>query len=131
MRVYRVQDQEGHGPFRPGFSATWSDAEWAPGMKPLPTFMEEFGRDLIDRLGLPGEHFGSAVRTAPEIRKWFSPTEQRCLIDLGYNVVALKVSRVLAESKNQLVFARRMPLRHGAIIVSWPTISSAYREGEQ
>lgn len=130
MRVYRVQDNEGRGPFKPGFSQVWADPDWAPGMKPLPTFMEEFGRDLIDRLGQPGEYFGSAVRAAGDICKWFSADERRRLCDLGYSVVALKISRILAESENQLVFARRTPLRHGAIIVPWP-VEQSPQEGKK
>ena len=35
MRVFRVQDANGRGPFRPGFSREWCDDDFAPGMLPL------------------------------------------------------------------------------------------------
>jgi hypothetical protein len=120
VRIYRVQDREGRGPFKPGFSKVWADDDFAPGMKPLPTFMEEFGHDIIERLGRVGEYFGSGVLSHQDICKWFSATERRKLCDLGYDVVSLKVSRLLASSENQVLFARETPLHRGAIIVGWP-----------
>ena len=119
-RVFRVQDREGRGPFKPGFSKMWCDDDFAPGQENLPTFLEEFGFDIIDRLGKPGEYYGSAVRTIAEICRWFSATERARLASLDYNIVSLRANRILAESKNQLLIARRAPLANGAIIVSWP-----------
>lgn len=55
-RVYRTQDSEGRGPWRPGFSRVWCDAEFGPGAESLPPWGAEFGADLIERRGLPGEH---------------------------------------------------------------------------
>lgn len=129
VRVFRVQDANGRGPFRPGFSREWCDDDFAPGMLPLPTWMEEFGRDLIDRLGRPGEHFGSAVRTIGQISRWFSATEQNRLEKHAFNVVSLHVTRVLAESANQLVFARGMPLARGALIVPWQSLKGINHDG--
>lgn len=120
IRVYRVQDREGRGPFRPGFSREWADETFNNGTVAMPTWMEEFGSDLIDRSGHAHEHFGTAVRTIDQLCKWFSPTERARLAVCGYNVVSLAITRVLAESDNQLVFARRRPLHHGVIIVPWP-----------
>src|SRR5262245_6350137 len=57
-RVFRIQDAEGRGPFKPGFSNRWTDEDFAPGMKPMPPWGDEFGWDLIERLGYPDEHFG-------------------------------------------------------------------------
>lgn len=123
--VYRVQDEDGRGPFRPGFSCEWADEEIAPGMDALPTWPEEFGCDLIDRCGRRGEHFGTAVRSAKLLGKWFSATERHRLQMLGFNAVRLRTNRVLAESENQLVFARTRPLNRGAIIIPWPVVNSA------
>lgn len=120
MRVFRVQDNEGRGPFKPGFSRTWCDDEFAPGQENLPPFFEEFGWDIIDRLGKPGEYYGSAVKTLGEICRWFSSTERARLSQLNYNVVSIKAHRVIAESKNQLLIARRTPFVNGAVIIPWP-----------
>lgn len=118
-RIYRIQDNEGRGPFRPGFSRQWADEVFAPGMIPLPTFMEEFGCDIIDRLGRPAEFFGSGVRKLADLGKWFSTTERQRLAVLGFGIRTMKVSRILAESENQLVFARSMPLTFRATLIPW------------
>jgi hypothetical protein len=120
MRVYRVQDAEGRGPFRPGVPAVWADEFFAPGMDEMPSWMEEFGADLINRKGLPGEYFGTAVRLLGHLRKWFSCAEMARLDALGYRPVCLTIQRILAESGNQLIFARRAPLAKGALLVPWP-----------
>lgn len=119
MRVFRVQDTDGRGPFKPGFSKNWADEQFAPGIKALPTMMEEFGWDLIEREGRAGEHFGTAVRSVDRLNAWFSPTEQRKLEALGFSIVSLIPGRILAESENQLIFARKAPLRCGVIILPW------------
>lgn len=117
--VYRVQDLAGRGPFKPGFSRKWADQDFAPGIVPLPTFMEEFGVDIIERLGQDGEHFGSAVRTLEQINKWFSSTERRKLNRLGYRLVKMEADRILAESKNQLLIARKRPFHRDILVVFW------------
>lgn len=120
VRVYRIQDREGRGPFKPGFSRFWADEEFADGVLGLPTILQDFGADLITRLGRDGEHFGTAVRTPQELQKWFSNTEMAKLADLGYNPVSLRIDRVLAESSSQLVFAKSAPLTSGAVMIDWP-----------
>lgn len=120
MRVFRIQDADGRGPFKPGFSSSWTDEEFAPSMLSLPPWGTEFGWDLIEKKGWPGEHFGTAVRSLSALNRWFSPTEQRKLSILGYRAVELRADRILAESDCQLVFARRKPLRLGAKPQPWP-----------
>jgi hypothetical protein len=125
LRIYRVQDAGGRGPFRPGFSAQWLDDELAPDRLELPPWTEEFGFHLIQLRGKPGEHFGTATRSIDGLRKWFSPTEQAKLRLFGYNIASFEDARVLAESEHQLVFARARPLNRGAIIVPWEAMSWA------
>ena len=121
MRVFRIQNNiDGRGPWQPGFSIKWADDDFAPGMFQLPTWMEEFGADLLARLGERHEYFGCGVRELDKIKLWFSNSEKDRLMKLGYNVVSLRIERILAESKNQLVFARRRPLYEGAVIVEFP-----------
>lgn len=116
--IFRVQDAEGRGPFRPGFSRMWIDESEAAPL--LPTWMQEFGEDVFARLGRDGEHYGSAVRTLDGVTHWFNANERRKLAEFGFHVVSFRDARVLAESPNQLVFARRLPLNVGATIRRWP-----------
>lgn len=110
--VYRVQDAEGRGPFRPGFSHWWVE-ERADHEKLLP-WMVEFGPDAIPRDGWPfGKHFGSACRTLEQLRRWFTASEYATLQSYGFQAVEMDVSRVLRESDIQLMFQRARPLRSG------------------
>lgn len=113
-RVYRVQDRDGRGPWRPGLSHKWADKDFAPGQQAMPTWHAEFGEDVIERRGLPGEHYGSAVRSIKDLSKWFSDAELERLRALGFQVVSIGPVRILAESKNQVVFASRVPLAKAA-----------------
>lgn len=105
-RVLRIQDAEGRGPYKPGFSKVWCDNYGEP---PPPTWMHEFP-GLLRRMNDECAHYGAACRSIEQLRKWFTPTELCRLQLLGYHLVAMEVDRVLAESKNQLVFMRRKPL---------------------
>jgi hypothetical protein len=91
-------------------------------MLPLPTWGQEFGTDLIDRTGHAGEVFGCATRTLEGISRWFSASEAPRLEVLGFSVVSILPGRILAESPNQIVFARYAPLTRGLIVIPWPSI---------
>ena len=129
MIVYRVQDRKGRGPFKPGMSKRWADQDFAPGMQAIPTLLEEFGEDILDREGLPGEWFGSAVTSPQGLLKWFSPTEWPRLYRLGYRPVQMFADRILAESENQVLFARRRPLYRQVRVIPWPNTLSGGPQG--
>lgn len=124
--VYRIQNDVGRGPFKPGFSHHWADDSFTAGCKAFPTWMEEFGEHLIQKRGRPGEHFGSAVRTIEKLCEWFSPTERLKLAAMNYNAVSMTIDRVLAESQNQLVFARKLPLHWGVVVVPWVAVPRTF-----
>lgn len=108
LTVYRVQDDEGRGPFRPGFLRHWfEDRESYP-----PSFVEWFG-DPRPHLR-PGESAGCGCRSMEQLARWFKPSELRTLADFGYRVVRLDADRVIGENDNEVLFARRRPLRFGA-----------------
>jgi hypothetical protein len=117
--VYRVQDREGRGPWRPGFSAKWlHDSDL-----PLPAaFFEEFGWRLADvpRMFRRGEFGGCGCRTLEQLARWITSTEAERLRVYGYVIVRMTIDRVLAESENQVVFARRKPLSQDVEIIPWP-----------
>lgn len=104
-RVFRIQDADGRGPYKPGFSALWCDQYGNP---PPPTWIEEFP-GLLRRMNEEA-HYGAGCRSIGQLAKWFTPTELARLYVRGYRLVEMEVDRVLAESKNQLVFKRTKPL---------------------
>jgi len=111
--VYRVQDAEGRGPFRPGFSHWW--VEERPDHDNLVPWMQQFGHDALQRAGWPfGKHFGCACRTLEQLRRWFTAGEYATLERFGFQAVRLDVARVLHESEIQLLFQRAKPLRADA-----------------
>ena len=115
-RIYRVQDRDGRGPYRPGVSKLWVDHN---DVLPPPTWMAEFGSDLRTQMH-PDEYVGCGMRRLDQLERWFSPSERVRLQALGYRLVALNVDRIIAESENQVVFGRRRPLVSGVTVMRFP-----------
>jgi hypothetical protein len=105
-RIYRIQDADGRGPYKPGFSHVWCDSF---GLPPPRTWMEEFP-GLHKRMN-EDMHYGAGGNSIEQVRKWFTPTEYCRLLILGYRLVSMEVDHVMAESRNQLVFKRAKPLK--------------------
>ena len=119
--VFRVQHKaDGRGPFRPGFTATWSDDAGHILRSTRPSWIDEFGSDAVQHGGRPSEHFGSAVAKHADLANWFSSGERGRLADLGYVCVRVPDARVIAASPNQVLFARAKPLTVGVQRVRWP-----------
>lgn len=113
IRIYRWQDTEGRGPYRPGLSLYWK----APDHEARnPAMQDEFGWDVFAKVS-PREHRGCAFRSPEQMREWFTLEERDRIALLGYQFVAMDVDRIVAESPRQVVFARRRPLRFGAEVV--------------
>jgi hypothetical protein len=112
--IFRVQDREGRGPWRLGLSAQWSDPADPPEL--LLPWHVEFGPWILppesERVG---KFYGCGTRDLEQLRRWFSPTEYRRLLDLGFAVVRMDVDRILAESRNQLVFERARAMNKGVV----------------
>lgn len=110
--VFRVQDKDGRGPWKPGFSQRWvedrPEEEWAA----LVPWQMQFGNVL--RRSIVDISRGSGCRSLEQLRRWFTPTEYATLRSFGYSAVKMEVGRILAESDIQCVFERAKPLRDGA-----------------
>ena len=114
--IYRIQDAEGRGPYRPGFAHRWTDPD-APTSSRQPFFFEFPDLDIA-RLD-PGRS-GCGFRTMDQLLRWFTPFERQKLAALGYAVVSMEADEILAESEYQLVFKRRLPLSIGALAIPIP-----------
>jgi len=111
--VYRIQDCEGRGPFKPGFSKQW--IEERPDHENLQPWFIEFGR--VDHRVMTGETAGSACRSLEQLRRWFSKREYRRLKKCGYRAVKMNVNRIIAESDIQCFVGRAKPFCKDAEIV--------------
>ena len=109
--VYRVQDRDGRGPWKPGFSQVWftdrTEEEYAA-LAPWPLEIM-----LAIRQASQGKAVGYACESLEQLRRWFTPTEYKTLRGYGYRAVKLEVDAVLARSDMQCVFVRSKPLNIG------------------
>jgi hypothetical protein len=114
IKLYRIQDSEGRGPYRPGgFAELWLDPG-EQGMSRQPPGPWQFGREPYTRAS------GHAFRSVEQLCRWFSPSERRRLAGLGFNVVSFMADGIVIESEEQVLFARRLPMTKGAFILPWP-----------
>jgi hypothetical protein len=110
MKVYRIQDKDGRGPFKPGFSHHWvEDREDHDNLKP---WYEEFGpvhlKMNFRRLG------GSACLTIDQLKRWFTASEYNTLIHHGYAAVEIEAGKIIAQSDIQCFFECHHPLNQKA-----------------
>jgi hypothetical protein len=103
--VYRIQDRDGRGPYRPGFSHKWSDAEGPI----LPTIFEDFGPNLTRLFARPG-HYGCAFLQLDQARTWFSKREAAKLAALGFSLVEISDAEIVASAPRQVLIRRDRPL---------------------
>ena len=107
--IFRVQDADGRGPWKPGFSSQWMDRtrdEWLPPIyDELNIHPHHLGR-LVPR----GMNAGCGCRTMDGLRRWFSRAELRRLSRHGYSVVRVVPDKILAETPTQVLFGCFKPL---------------------
>lgn len=104
--VYRWQDENGRGPYKPGFSHVWTDPDHNIRN---PSIMEEFGMKLWSRIPNEYKHRGCAFQSLDQMNKWFSAEEQEKLRNHNYTLVTIDADRIIAMSKRQCVIACRKP----------------------
>ena len=107
--IVRIQDAEGRGPWRPGFSHMWVRDDTPMKHGAIYAEMPGFGM-LVDLAHQRGEHIGCAVR-AGRLHEWFSPGDLRRLRDYGFSLVDASRCRVIAETHSQVVIGSQKPLR--------------------
>lgn len=106
LYVYRIQDAEGRGPWKPGFSHKW--IETRPDHDNLLPWYFEIGP--VHERACTWESVGSGCGSIDSLRRWFTASEYATLLKYGYRAVRMKVDRILGHSKIQCVFARLKPL---------------------
>lgn len=111
MTIYRIQDKDGRGPWRPDFSHRWvEDRDDHDNLPPWPL---EFGNALARRRN--GMHVGCGCLTLEQLRRWFTASEYKTLTDFGFKAVQMQANRILAQSNIQCVFERAKPLKIGVV----------------
>jgi len=109
MRILRIQDKSGRGPWRPGFSAQWL-SENGP---PLPPAIQETVPNfsaIVAKAHNAGLHIGCAVREE-DLRHWVQSCEMQKLMAMGFRIVNASQCQVLAHDDHQVLIASKKPLR--------------------
>lgn len=107
VSLVRVQDREGRGPWRPGFSHQWSTDQNMMVGKPINMEVKNFAK-IVEKAHRAGMHIGHAVR--PEnLHLWFTQGELQTLTRLGFTLVDASNCEVLAETKTQALIAWWLP----------------------
>jgi len=111
-RLFRIQDADGRGPYKPGFSKQWVDMEKDDRLCP-PMFAEfPDWRKHFDRAAARGfVHFGCCMRGIQGFHRWFTPAEIERLSGFGYRLVDASGLTVVCEGKAQVIGASRWPLK--------------------
>lgn len=111
-QIYRVQDEKGRGPWRPGFSHLWVEPDREI---PAPFYVEFPDIDLAE--AQQKGNLGCGCASLEQLKKWFSEDEYNRLLLLGYKAVRMKADSVVRESENQVVFIRQQALRKNVVRV--------------
>lgn len=106
--LWRVQDIDGRGPYRPGFSRYWSSLD---GPTVLP-WWTEIGLSLEQAIArIPQNmHGGSAFASLDQLAAWFTAEERERLDAFGFVIVRFRPDKIIAETPTQVVFAQNHPL---------------------
>jgi hypothetical protein len=117
--VCRIQDAEGRGPYRPGFSHRWSEREDGPD----PVFVAFPGIMAIaqQKVNKYGGAVGCAFRTLEQAANWFSPSEVLTLAKHGYSLCWMRPDEILAEDDDQMVIWTQTPFAKAVIYTGWRT----------
>jgi len=115
--IYRIQDKDGRGPYKPGKSHEWLDEDNIG--ETQPSVFDQFGMNW-QKGALYGQYVGCAFRNIDQLYIWFSPTELRRLMAKGYRIVSMDDVTILRESANQCVFVRNRPFKEGIIRIPTP-----------
>lgn len=115
-RIFRVQDSEGRGPWRPGLSHKWSEERPESEYAALVPWMVEFKGKMKPHI--TGMRLGCGCLTHEQLRRWFTQGEYAKLLGYGYQSVSMIADRILAASDKQCVFQRARPLHEEVEVFS-------------
>lgn len=107
--IVRIQDKQGRGPWRPGFSHTWLDPD-GPALPPAIQETVKNFSEIVNKAHSKGFHIGCAVRDG-RISDWVSDSEMDRLKREGFFLVNATQCQILADDGRQVLIACKKPLR--------------------
>lgn len=109
MRIFRIQDKDGRGPWKPGFSHRWLDADGPPLPPAITATLRDF-HGIAAKAHAKGMHIGCAVWEG-KLSEWVTGAEWERLKGFGYFVANAGQCQVLADDGMQLLVASKKPFR--------------------
>ncbi|TXH44392.1 MAG: hypothetical protein E6Q97_32760 [Desulfurellales bacterium] len=106
--IYRIQDRDGRGPWKPGFSGRW--VEHRDDHKLLQPWYIEFPDLKLEK----GWRYGCGCETRKQLQRWITIGEYTTLRILSYRSVMIDACEIVASSDIQCVFRKREKLNVGA-----------------
>lgn len=107
--VYRIQDKDGRGPFKPGYTDTWLDNDRT--FFPKAPIREQ---QWIQKIADPDFHIAFVCETIDQLKNWVSETEYARLKKDGYNAVKIAVDKIWTLD-GQAIAGRKKQYRKQAI----------------
>lgn len=109
VQLIRLQDKDGRGPWRPGFSKLWMDEEGPDLGLPIHEDFKDF-YTLTQNAHRQEKHIGTAVREN-KVNLWFTGNEMKKLFSMGFKFVDCSDCEILVENDRQAIIASRLPLK--------------------
>ena len=106
--VYRIQDREGRGPFKPGVTVKWK-SRLGLDMEPIWNELGISAFDIVSKIP-QGMHSGCGRESIEQLALWFNTTERKTLHSLGYGLIVFEPTQILLRSPTQVLFAHLLPL---------------------
>lgn len=119
ITIFRYQDDEGRGPFKPGMADRWLvDHESKPiGLIEMDPMKVRRAIYSFAKLNRGEHHFGFGCKSLDDLFQWFIPDERKRLKKLGYQIVSVLGHQILG-NESEILFSRRLPLAIRAVILS-------------
>jgi len=105
--IYRIQDKDGRGPWKPGMSDRW--VEYRDDHQLLHPWYIEF----LDLKFEKGYRYGCGCETRKQLQRWITGSEYERLLIFGYRAVMIECE-IVAISEIQCVFRKRDKFNVGA-----------------
>lgn len=111
--IYRIQDAQGRGPYKPGETELWKDEDRDHPAAPSVNQM------LAMRRRAPkGHYMGFGFESMDQLRAWFSEGEIARLYYRGYSIVKMGVTGFLMRESTQCAFHRRYAFTQGIEVLN-------------
>jgi hypothetical protein len=110
--VYRIQNSQGRGPFKPGFSERWVDNNRT-------YFHDAHIKEMIKvkKLAAPDLKLAFACKSIEDLQKWVNKAEYEKLKKFGYYAISLEVEYIWPLD-GEIIVGRKKPYQKGVMVIN-------------